>query len=429
MKQFVVRIISFFNSIRSNIAFYPSILALSGSFFAFFMIYLEGYGISNYLLEHLPVLVINSGDTALTILGICIGGIISMMVFSFSMVMLLLNQAATNYSPRLLPGLISDTNQQVILGIFIATILYCIFVLFSIQPGEEEFQLPGFSVLLGVIFTIISIGTFIYFIHTISQNIQIPKILRRIYLTAEKRLGDIIEIENNAPGDFPNTADWYEYQAEKSGYFQNLSLDNLIDICRDNETQLHLLRIKGTYTIKGMPVFKSKRKLNQETKKEILSNINFATKELLADNYVLVFKQLTEVLVKAMSPAVNDPATALNAIDYLTDLFATRMQKRDNSVVSKEGIVYIKLTTVGFQQLIYNVMASIRTYCKHDIILIQRLAYMFLFLQSQQAVHDTYYQCIRREAEVLLRDARRVIENKQDQQKIEELSNMLGIEG
>ena len=105
MKQLFNRLISFFNTIESKIAFYPTLLAFFGFNFAFLMLFLEKKGISRTLIEKIPQLLVEDGDTALTIISACIGGLISMMVFSFSMVMLLLSQASSNFSPRLLPGL------------------------------------------------------------------------------------------------------------------------------------------------------------------------------------------------------------------------------------------------------------------------------------------------------------------------------------
>src|SRR5690606_23665036 len=150
-----------------------------------------------------------------------ITGLISMMVFSFSMVMLLLSQASSNYSPRLLPGLISDKSHQIILGIYLGTILYCIFILFSIQPTGDKYQIPGFSVLLGIVFTVACIYAFIYFIHNISENIQISKILDRIFLTAQTNLTALIEEENEGKVPFPETKEWKKYYTEECGYLQN----------------------------------------------------------------------------------------------------------------------------------------------------------------------------------------------------------------
>ena len=97
MKQLYNRTISFFNVIESSIAFYPTLLAFLGFVFAMIMLYLEELGISKYLIEHAPILVVDNGDTAMTILSALISGLISVVVFSFSMVMLLLSQALPIY--------------------------------------------------------------------------------------------------------------------------------------------------------------------------------------------------------------------------------------------------------------------------------------------------------------------------------------------
>ena len=93
------------------------------------MIYLEQKDISAHIMEIAPALVIDDTDTAKTILSTLIGGLISLTVFSFSMVMVLLNQASSNFSPRVLPGIVSDQKHQIVLGLYIGTILYNIFIL------------------------------------------------------------------------------------------------------------------------------------------------------------------------------------------------------------------------------------------------------------------------------------------------------------
>ncbi|MDX1544171.1 MAG: DUF2254 domain-containing protein [Christiangramia sp.] len=414
MKQLYNRSISFFNVLESRIAFYPTLLAFLGFLFAVFMLFLENKGISKYLVEHAPILVVNNGDTAMTILSALISGLISVVVFSFSMVMLLLSQASNNYSPRLLPGLISDRRHQVILGTYLFTILYCIFVLFSIQPTGDKYQIPGFSVLLGIIETVVCIYAFIYFIHNISQSIQISNILQRIFNTAKSRLQELIEEEEKNLEDFNATEDWYEYHSHKSGYLQNMSFKNLIDICEKEETKLHILPVKGIFVLSGIPLFRSKKELDEHTVQRILSNFNFAREELVSDNYTLAFKQITEIIVKAMSPGINDPGTAINGIDYLTELLALRMRKKDTSKITRDEKVYIKLNTIGFNDLLYNVMASIRTYCKHDIILIQKLLLMFHYLKKQEPDDSNYIHSLEQEAENLLKDANEAIKNKED---------------
>lgn len=427
MKQIYYRTISFFNVVESKIAFYPTLLAFIGFLFAVIMLYLENQGVSKYLIEHAPILVVNNGDTAMTILSALISGLISVVVFSFSMVMLLLSQASSNYSPRLLPGLISDRRHQVILGIYLFTIIYCIFILFSIQPTGDKYQIPGFSVLLGIIETVICIYAFIYFIHNISQSIQISNILQKIFETAKSRLNELIEKEEKDLDDFPDTEGWYEYHSKKSGYLQNISFTNLIDICEEHDTQLHILPIKGIFVLNGIPLFKSKKELDDETIKKILTNFNFAREELVSDNYTLAFKQITEIIVKAMSPGINDPGTAINGIDYLTELLGIRMRKKDTSKIKRDDKLYIKLNTVDFEDLIYNIMASIRTYCKHDVVIVQKLLLMFHYLKKQQTEESSYSKVLDKEAANLIKDAEESIENQVDIERVKTLASTFNL--
>lgn len=427
MKELYNRTISFLNVLESRIAFFPTLLALMGFFFALFMLFLERRGISKYLVEHAPILVVNNGDTAMTILSALISGLISVVVFSFSMVMLLLSQASNNYSPRLLPGLISDKKHQIILGIYLFTILYCIFILFSIQPTGDKYQIPGFSVLLGIAQTVVCIYAFIYFIHHISQSIQISNILQDIYRTARKRLDELIDKEDKDFSEFPSTQDWHEYHSENSGYLQNISFTNLIDICEKEGTQIHILPVKGIFVLYGIPLFKSKKELDNKTVERILSNFNFARGELVSDNYTLAFKQITEIIVKAMSPGINDPGTAINGIDYLTELLGIRMDKKDTNKLSRDGKVYIMMNTINFDDLIYNLMASIRTYCKHDIIIVQKLLLMFHYLKKQQSKNTAYYEVLDREAANLIRDAEEAIKNETDVKRIKELASSFNL--
>ncbi|TDN86396.1 putative membrane protein [Salegentibacter sp. 24] len=428
MKHFFNRIYILLSNLQSKIAFYPSVFAIFGFLIAFSLIYFENQGASKDLIEQIPMLVVDNGNTALSILTACITGLISMMVFSFSMVMVLLNQAASNYSPRLLPGLISDKNHQVILGIYLATILYCIFVAVSVQPEGDSFQTPGLSVLVGIIFTVICIGAFIYFIHNISQSIQINNILDRIFRQAKTRLNFLLKTEENNSQDFPKTEKWYEYHSEKSGYFQDLSSDNLLDICKEKGTQIEILPIKGIFVLNGIPLFKSREKLDEKTLKKVLSNFSLARGELVETNYVLAFKQITEIIVKSMSPGINDPGTALNAIDYLTELLALRMQKQDKQFLKADNQTLIKMRSVDFDVLLYQVLAPIRTYCKHDIIIIQKLGMLFFYLKSQKAVDDNYYQVLEAEARNMIADAKSAIKSEIDIKKLNAIEKQLKLE-
>jgi uncharacterized membrane protein len=109
------------------------------------------------------------------------------------MVMLLLNQASYSFTPRIIPGLLTDKKHQFVLGFYIGTIIYCIIIILNITPGEASQSSPKFGVLLAMLFGMICLFLFIYFIHLTSQKIQVDNI---IFLVTGK---SIKLIEKNNP--------------------------------------------------------------------------------------------------------------------------------------------------------------------------------------------------------------------------------------
>ncbi|WP_225035203.1 DUF2254 domain-containing protein [Winogradskyella sp. SM1960] len=425
MKKYIYKILKSLDKLESNIAFYPSIISLFGLVFAFFMIYLESIGISKYLVENAPILVVNNTETARSLLTTFIAGLISIMVFSFSLVMILLNQASSNFSPRVLPGLISNRRHQIILGIYNSTLLYCIFTLVSITPQGDKYQMPGFSVLLGIIFMTFSLGAFIYFIHSISQEIQVNTIMDKIFKKSKARLEKLVEAEKHTDTRFEDTSDWKPIMSDRTGYMQDVSLKAMAELAEDHNLIIEIVPIKGAYILEGIPVLRYKGDVNdtnddieddKELEEELLATITFSNNEIIEDNYILAFKQITEIALKAMSPGINDPGTCINAIDYLTELFALRMRKKDQSFYfNEDDKALIHINTVSYEELLYNVMAALRTYSKHDIIVVQKLFIMFKYLlQQNNVLNENYKEAIIKEVINLKKDALNNHNNERD---------------
>jgi len=416
VKNLFYKVIRYVYDLESRIAFYPTLFSLGGILFALLMFYCESKGISGYLVENAPILVVNDTETARSLLTTFIGGLISIMVFSFSMVMILLNQASSNFSPRVLPGLISNKRHQVILGIYNASLFYSIFTLVSIEPNGNKYQLPGFSVLLAILFMSLCLGAFIYFIHSISQEIQINNIMSRIFSTAKFRIECLIENEKSSKTKFPNTSDWNVLKATKSGYIQDVSIKSIVQIAKDENLKFKIIPVKGVYSFYRATLIKSSGKLTRGIEEKLLASFHYSKRELIEDNYLLAFKQLTEIAIKAMSPGINDPGTALNALDYLTELFLIRIQKNDKIYYFDDNEIPIVLdSTVEFKTLLYNVMTPLRTYCKADAIVVAKLLQMMRYLLENDTNNNvSYSQAIKDEINSLYEDAVASIINSTD---------------
>lgn len=414
------KLLFFYRAVVNSIAFYPALIAFGGLLLAFVALAFENYGITKYLLEHAPALVINNADTARSLLGTLIGGLLSLMVFSFSMVMVVLNQASTSYSPRLLPGLISNKKHQIVLGFYLGSLIFNILIAQSVLPETGSYQLPGFSVLLAIMLDIICLCLFIYFIDSISNEIQIGNILKRIFKDTRKRLNELSEKEElSTQLSLPDSSEWHKIYSEESGYFQGISQSGMTEIAKKNNTILHVLPPKGFFILKGIPIIKSREKLEEEVVKEVRSCLEFSGNDTVSENHVLGFKQITEIAIKAMSPGINDPGTALNAIDYLTELLALRMKLNDAEVYkNEEDETYMILSTVNFEDLLYTTMASLRQYSKHDVIIMHKLLRVFDYLFHQTKETSKFKKVLISEVKHLLEDIKLNIENDADRNKL-----------
>lgn len=406
--------------IRTKIAFYPTIISLAGLLLAFIIMYLEQLGISAYLMDVAPILVIDNADTAKTVLSTLIGGLISLTVFSFSMVMLLLSQASSNFSPRVLPGIISDEKHQIVLGQYIASIIYNIVILISIEPSKNDYQTPGFSALVGIILAVLCLASFIYFIHHISQAIQVGNILTNIHSRTRAKINGCVKEQQSTSFEFPNTEHWKTYEIQKSGYFYGMLTNDLLNICKEHETKIFIKLFKGEYIVEGSIGFLAEKPLTTVVKNKIINTLLFSHEELIGENYIYGFRQITEIGIKAMSPGINDPGTALNSIDYLTSLLLVLMKKSDfEYIADKNDTNWVLIKCVKFNEVLYNVMAAYRQYCKHDSTVVRKLLKMLLSLKAH-VIDSEQMEVIKLELAQLKEDASAGIQNKRDLQKTNE---------
>ncbi|WP_235297901.1 DUF2254 domain-containing protein [Portibacter marinus] len=422
-RQIRNQLYTFTRSIISSIAFYPTFISLGFLVLSMTLLTLENNEVTNLINEIAPTFVLNNAETARAILTTLVGGILSLTVFSFSMVMLLLSQASSNFSPRLLPGLISDKRNQIVLGIYLGTIIFNIIVLTSIHPNSDKYTLHGFSIVLGIILGIFCLGMFVYFIHTISTAIQISSILEKIFKQSKDRINELIEQERKEAETLDTTSDqWEVYQVEEAGYYQDSNLQSALEIVDDLEANLVIIPYKGEYLLPNTNLFAVDKKLDEDAISTIKNLFVFSGEQKADSNYVLGIRQITEVGIKAMSPGINDPGTAVITIDYLTELLSLRLKLDDKEVYeSKDSSFKVELRTVDFSQILNQMMASYRQYCKHDFILMEKLILMLKYLRKQETIDESNYDAIEEQLAILKEDVENNMSNSHDRAALIEL--------
>ena len=416
-----------YQRVLGSIAFLPSLLTIGFILLAVVMLVAENYGVSQYLIERIPLLIVSNVNTGRAILTTLIGGLLSLMVFSFSMVMVLLNQAASQFSPRLLPGLISQKKNQIVLGVYIGTICYYLLTLMNVQPKVGSYGIPSTTIVVGVVMAILCLGLFVYFINGISRGVQVEDVLAGIHRKTFDRLVFLREDEERQhDGRIENLDGWQTINARNTGYFQGIQQKQLINLAKKHNTAFKILIPVGTFVLDSVPLIKSRRRLDDDTLKDLASCIGFANEEHISNSYVFGIKQITEVALKAMSPGINDPGTCITCIDYLTELFALRMELDDVShATDAEGVPRVYFTPVTFNDLLYFTMAELRTYCKQDPAVIHQLLRMFRYLLMRDDEQQRYYEILTREVSRLMADVAGSITNEGDRERLNRVAASL----
>jgi uncharacterized membrane protein len=431
----------FFLKLERQIAFYPSVLALAGLLLALVMMYFEQRGLSQMIVKHVPIVMVQSFDTARTILGTFIGGFISILVFSFSMVMILLNQAAANFSPRLLPGLVSNKKHQIILGIYLGSLFFCLLALMMIEPGDQNLAAPGSMILMAILMMATSLTAFLYFIHSISQSIQVEHILRRIYTRAERQFNRLLDnkdieiqgktLSDTPPDDFSPDSDWHTYGAKNNGYLSAVDSDALIKLMQENNNQLQVLVGRSYYMLAETPLFKTRQPIDDDLLSNIHNQFLIEASVSVEDNEDLGFKLITEIAIKAMSPGINDPGTALSCIDYLTQLLALRLRHqplewlkdkvKEEDKENTTPTTRLQLKPLDFDDLLFQVMAPFRTYCAHDTLISLKLLHMHVNLLQLTPANCEQQKSLIHSAQLLNQASQKQIMLSADQDRIQSL--------
>jgi len=337
---------------------------------AFLVILLE---FQPWLLEikkHIQFLLVDSLEDARLILGTLVASTISLMVFSFSMVMLVLNQASANLSPRLLPGLITAKDNQIVLGFYLGTICYCLMLILNIHSGAEDYRIPSLGTFIGLCFGIVCLALFTYFIHSISQAIQVDHILDRLLTQTKDKLDKECCDQN------PVTPKQWEFMlsTQQAGYLKWIEVEELVGLCREHELQMQLIEPIGYFYVGNMPYLRLSQKIDKSVEDKIHDCFVFYPEENLGDHYSFGFKQISEIAVKALSKGINDPATAIKAIDMLIMLLIHKSNCCEKSVLfDKKDSPRVFLQPTSVHMLLHINITPIREYAKEDVLVMEHL--------------------------------------------------------
>ncbi len=382
------RIIQLWETLSSGLWFIPTLLSCFAALLSYLTLLLDrNYG--HEKLRTLSYIWVGSAEGARAVLATIAGSTIGVAGVSFSITIVTLSLASTQFGPRLLRNFLGNTSNQVVLGTFVATYLYCLLILRTVHSGNVEF-VPWISVTFAVVFSILSLGMLIYFIHNVTHSIQGPEVIAAVSRDVKSTLLSLYKEVAQEPqkttmsdekvGELPSDfqTEGYAILGTASGYIQYIDYEKLLDLCCENNVSVRLLKQYGDYADSGLEMMwlHGSNHLVAEVEQEFVNVFSLGTQRLIGQDLRFGMEQLVEIAVRALSPGTNDPFTAINCVDQLGTilrLLKTRKIPSDFRY-DKEGIFRIQVRSVSYSEAVDLAFSTIKFYGKEHPSVMNRIA-------------------------------------------------------
>jgi uncharacterized membrane protein len=313
-----------------------------------------------------------SADAARQILTTVAAAIITVVGVVFSIILVTLTLASTQFGPRMLRNFIRDRGTQVTLGTFVATFVYAVLVLASIGVGSHGDFVPHISVTVTLGLMVVDLAVLIYFIHHTAVMIQLPQVIASI---AADLAEAIREQGSGNPEPHPKAgpaavelvaraeAGGAVLLAPASGYLQFIQHQKLVRLATEADAVISLEHRPGHFLVRGHRFATVWPPEAAPAIRKALGRAHIVgSYRTLSQDVSFGIDQLVEIALRALSAAVNDTFTALTCIDWLGENLCTIVAQWHPARVHRDGRGFIRVIAAepAYDRLVQRSFEKIR---------------------------------------------------------------------
>ncbi len=372
------------SNLRSSLWFLPALIVTVSIVFAVVLIEAETFGI-NRRLARWPRLFGTGAEGARGMMSTIAGSMMTVVGVTFSMTLVTLAMASSQYTSRILRNFMRDRVTQTVLGIFAGIFTYCLIVLRTIRSGDEGVFVPSLAVFFGFVLALGGIGALMFFIHHIASSIQASNIIASVAaetMVAVDRLfpenlghGPIEGDEDQSPLPM-SERNWQAVSAGGNGYIQSVDNAALLRLAREHQTIVRMERGIGQFVVQGTTL--ASLSMENPPVKEIIAELQASYSinryRTVEHDSAFGIRQIVDMALKALSPGINDTTTAVMCVDYLTAILA-RLASRDTPSSRRYEEGELRVITIGpsFEGLLAEAFDQIRDSAKGNVAIMLRL--------------------------------------------------------
>lgn len=392
------RLLRFFDTLRTNFWLIPLLFLLSAVGLAYLNYYLDMSIIPRDYTFYPTFFYYANPDNIRTFLGVCATSILGVAGVTFSITIASLTLASQQYGPRLLRNFMQDRFNQTVLGIFIATFLYSVSVLQFTSSMEVEGVRPIISMTTLMVLMVADLLALVFFIHHIAMSIQADAIINSVNAELRSCIVSFFPDELDDTSTLPRAATQQLnpeltinnriVSAQQSGYLQVIDYDALMALAIEHNIVIQCLVKSGGFIMHGSPLaeYFSDKVDEIAGLDELIRNAFITGKtQTPVQDPEFAIRQLVEVAVRALSPGINDPYTAISCIDKLGDNIAFLIHRHfpASQRFDEEGHLRLQLKHVDFEGVVDVSFNQIRQHGKSDTAVMIRLLETLLSLSLQ----------------------------------------------
>ena len=321
-------LVKFWSAVNASYWFYPAIFSLAALGLAFATIWLDRNGYASFL-DEVEYISMSRPNGAANMLTVIAGSMIGVASTVFSITIAAVAYASGNYGPRLLTNFMEDKGNQVSLGVFIGTFVYSVTVLRTVRaadeatanPAPDQTLLPGFVPQLSLVvafgLTMLSVAVLVYFLNHIPSSIRINTVLEGIGRRLMREIAALYP-EPQTHNTEMTTPTGLPIRAHVPGYIQVIDYEGLHSLAKKRDGCLKLAVRTGDFVHDGRPfAYWTHDDREDDLADEVRSKFALGGMRTPTQDLHFLIDELAEIGMRALSPGINDPFTAITALHWL----------------------------------------------------------------------------------------------------------------
>jgi len=388
------KLIRLWRGIQESLWFIPGVLVLLAVVLAAALVELDTR-LGPDALKPWPLLFGVGADGSRGMLATIAGSMITVAGTVFSITLVVLALASSQYTSRVLRNFLADRANQTVLGVFVGVFAYCLVVMRTIRGGDEGAFVPSLAVLGGVVLAFVGIGYLIYFIHHISASIQASEILASIAKATTYAIDHLFpdqlgqDTDRTPAGDPADTrpGQWRTVAAERTGYVQEVDEEAILAFAKERHGVVRMERGIGEFVVEGTPLMSvlAANEPDPPDDGQLRGIYAVSRHRTVSQDAAFGIRQIVDVALKALSPGVNDTTTAVMCLDHLAIVLVRLADRRIPSPYrfDDDGELRVLARVPSFHSLVGDSFDQIRQNASANVAVLTRLLEVLELLEGR----------------------------------------------